>query len=99
MKLHEILLLSRYVVKSIFYSVPNGMKIWLRRDISNFLFLLKSTHIDRGSLEIQDYKHILSHLLLEEYDTDHFLNMGCSGNSGQQLEEPHGNLRYCYFFL
>ena len=38
----------------------------------------KNTHIDRGSLQIQDYNHILPHLLLEDYDTGHSLNMGFS---------------------
>ena len=57
----------------------------------------KSTHTDRGSLQTQDYIHILSDLLLEDYDTGHFLNMGCSWNSGQQLEIPHGKLSYYYY--
>ena len=58
--------------------------------------IIKSTHIDTDSLQIQDCKHILSHLFQEESDNGYFLDMSCTGSSSPQLQVPNGNLSYCY---
>ena len=43
-------------------------------------------YIDRSFRQIQDYSHIAVHLLQEDSDTAHFLNMNCSGSSDPQLK-------------